>query len=131
MNNPSSLHGQPAAIEAKKEFIARLQVLQQQGFTLRDKIEGMQMDCDNKADKLRNIVTPLSELEEREVGTLEVKGVKRDEEALLRELGLMNQQLNPQEKEIQALDEAVKDLINSDKDDRLAQALGKLTELDI
>jgi chromosome segregation ATPase len=89
------------------------------------------MDCDNKADKLRGIVTPLSELEEREVGMLEVKGVKRDEEHLMQELGQINAALVPIEKEIQALDGAVKELINSDKDDRLACAVGKLADLDI
>lgn len=98
---------------------------------MRDKIEDMQMECDNKNDQLREIVTPLSELEEREVSTLEVKGVKKDEEILLKELQDMGAVVPSQEKEIQALDDAIKDLINSDKDDRLAAALGKLTDLDL
>jgi hypothetical protein len=51
------------------------------------------MECDNKNDQLREVVTPLSELEEREVSTLEVKGVKRDEEDLLKELQNMGVQL--------------------------------------
>jgi DNA repair exonuclease SbcCD ATPase subunit len=96
LNNPSP----PGSDDSKQEFVERLQALQQQGYALRDKIEDMQMECDNKGEKLRTVVTPLSELEEREVTTLEVRGVKRDEEALLRDLQAMNTALIPQEKEI-------------------------------
>jgi len=90
LNNPS-----PPGTDDKGEFVERLQALQLQGYALRDKIEDMQMECDNKSEKLRTVVTPLSELEEREVTTLEVKGVKRDEEALLRDLQTMNTALIP------------------------------------
>ena len=83
LSNPVSLSQQPGVQEAKKKYIAKLQILQQQGYTLRDKIEDMQADYENKNDKLRIIVTPLSQIEEREVTVIEVKEVKRNELALL------------------------------------------------
>jgi DNA repair exonuclease SbcCD ATPase subunit len=131
LNNPSSISSEPEKLAAKGAFIEKLQKLQQTGFDLRDKIEVIQTDCDDKNEKLREIVTPLSELDEREVSTLEVNGVKRDEDELLAALQKMLQDLIPLEKEIPVLDGNVKDLINNDKEDKLAQAIGKLTDLDI
>lgn len=77
---------------------------QEVGYEIRDQIETMQSQLEGKSDKLRAVVMPLSELEDREVSTLEVKEVQSEELAILKDLEAMADALVPIDKRIADLD---------------------------
>ena len=85
-------------------------------------IESIQSDLEGNGEKLRAITKPLSEIQVREVATLEIKEVKSEEEALLEDLEAIAASLVPLDERIASIDDLTKGLVSDDKDDRLACA---------
>jgi uncharacterized coiled-coil DUF342 family protein len=94
LNNPSPKNSTPK----QQQFLENLQKLMDRAQKLRDQIQKIQDEINDNDHKLKEVVQPISELKEREVGTPEIKHIR---DVLLQMLNDIQAQLE----ELNALDD--------------------------
>ena len=73
-------------VEQRRIFTEQLKVIQDEVYQRRDEVEKLGRDLGDYSEELRTVVTPLSELEDREVLTDEIVEVKTKEDELIAKL---------------------------------------------